>query len=157
MLVPELLRHPDDHRGVQAGRVGQELAEVTVVRGLELVLDDRRVAGLHLLAVQIHRERADTLLAGRELDLEADRLVELVDMIHQPGRELVRLVRPHLARIPPHQTPEARCRCGLHHRSSPLYETTHRERRELLWSAPKSCAIPGVSRRPPRQAVATPG
>ena len=57
MLVSRLRHDPDDETRSLAGRIGDDLAEVVVVRGLELVLDYYLPAGTGFLGEDVSAER----------------------------------------------------------------------------------------------------
>ena len=94
MLVAELGRNPDDHAGLLAGGVGEKLAEVLVVRRLKLVLDDHEAVAAKLAGHNVHREVTHVALALLALKLQTKRLAQLVEVVVEPGREVLLLVRP---------------------------------------------------------------
>ncbi len=69
---------------------------MAVVGRLKLVLyDEHRVVG-QVTADEIKGVRADRMFGAAELELDAQRFGQMVDVAEQPGREVVGLVAPHL-------------------------------------------------------------
>jgi hypothetical protein len=67
VLLPDRLGEPDEQGGAQAGAVGQQLAQVVVVAGPVLVLDQ------HLRLLADHPE-LEVRLEPPDPDLAADQL-----------------------------------------------------------------------------------
>ena len=78
---------------VEVGEVGQHLAQVVMVRLLELVLDDD-LAPEPVIAVEIEAEGADPLLALLDAHLEVEDVVEVIDVVLQPDGEIAVLPLP---------------------------------------------------------------
>ena len=76
VLLGELARNPHDSDGVEAGRVGKQLAEVAVVGAFELILDEDPGIRHRVLAQDIGAEGADVALGGLQLQFEPDGFAE---------------------------------------------------------------------------------
>src|SRR6266545_2406473 len=96
MLGTWIRDDPDGGLRISHRRIGDELAKMVVVRPLELVFDDDRSARL-VLGHEINVERASSLLAPGAHEGEAANVVQDIDVLLQPSREVVRLVLPNLA------------------------------------------------------------
>src|SRR5205807_8701126 len=94
--------------GLQSGSISQQLSQVTVVCGLKLVLDDCGMARLDLFAVEVDGEWSHLLLASGEFYLKAERFIELIYVLSEPGCKRRCFMSPDFASIKPANTPQLR-------------------------------------------------
>jgi hypothetical protein len=76
-----------------------------MVGGRELVLEQKAGAGRDVAAKEIRRERPYRRLAGVDLELDADPVCQLVDVLLKSGREVEGLIDPDGTRVGPHDLP----------------------------------------------------
>jgi hypothetical protein len=76
--------------------LGDQLPKVVVIRSLKLVFDDHCAAGL-VLRYEVDAERACGLLALNVRKRQVENVVQDIDVLFQPGRQVVSLVLPHFA------------------------------------------------------------
>ena len=93
------------------GRIGQKLAEVVVVRRLELVLDHDLSAIIGVPAEDVGRVRAHCLLARYELQRHSQRVAENLQilLVGEPWGEVALLVWPDLAEVDGLEVAEVGC------------------------------------------------
>lgn len=96
VLGPGVSHDPDRSFGFKRGKVGEDFAQVIVIRLLELILDDDRIPRF-VLADEVATEAAGRLLSLRIGELEVERIVENVNVLLELRREVVGLVRPDVA------------------------------------------------------------
>ena len=121
VLVREALRDPDDHSRAQMGGIGQQLAEVIVIRGLQLVFDDDLGAVVGVPAEDVGGIRAHGFLAPDELQRHPQRVAEnrQVLLVSEPWGEVALLVWPDLAQVHGLESAEIGCRHGRRFLLSP--------------------------------------
>jgi hypothetical protein len=68
MGVRELACDPDDNPSVEARGVGQQLAEMKVVRPLQLIFDQDEMVGIDDLGDDIGGEAVDGMLGSNQLE-----------------------------------------------------------------------------------------
>jgi len=81
------------------------LAQVVVVGSLQLVVDDDRPPGI-VLSNEVNAERACCAFALDVRKRDVENVVQNVDVLLEPGGQVVRLVPPH---IPQRNTFDSRC------------------------------------------------
>jgi hypothetical protein len=95
--------------------VGEDLAEVPVVRRAVLVLDHQGDVAVRVAAAgeDVERERLDLPLGLDQLDLvESQSVGQQAQVLRQPRSEVVRLVREHLLGVGPRQRGDVRIETG---------------------------------------------
>jgi len=108
VLLGEALGDPDDGHRLQAGGVGEELAEVGVVGALQLVLDEHPGVVVEILAQDVGAEGAHLLFLGLHLQDEIQGLAQQSDVLFlgQPRSKIIRLAGPDGAEIHAFQAAE---------------------------------------------------
>ena len=94
-----LLRAVGRRSSIEAGGVGQQLTQMSMIRWLDLVLDENPALSCHVLRENICRERSHLLFNGFDLQLYAEGFSEesQVRFLGEPRCEVLRFVRPRLA------------------------------------------------------------
>lgn len=90
-------QHLDDDACIEAGCVGEELAEMIVVGRFELVLDDDGPVAAKIMGEEIEREGTDRSLARLEFEVEAEGAAQVGEVVGKPGCETAGFVRPDVA------------------------------------------------------------
>src|SRR5664279_175747 len=106
MLISELGSQPDDDRGIESRGVSEQLAEMGVVCGLKLVLNDDHPPIRNGPTDDIDREDADRNLRARRLNTDSKRIRQKFEVGMEPRREVARLVGPNLASLDTFQLPQ---------------------------------------------------
>lgn len=100
MFLSYLGRHPDQDVSAEPASVGQELSKMTVIRLLQLILDQDAGTRGNVSAEEISREQPGRNLPLHvDINLEPECLAEQIDVLPEPRSEFVRFARPYLARI----------------------------------------------------------
>ena len=101
MLIRELGCDPDDGDGFKAGGVGQQLAEVTVIRAFQLILNQNPAVGRDVLAEDVRPKRTHRTLLGFQLKVDTQRFAKHGEILGtgQPGGEFCGLTRPDVSQL----------------------------------------------------------
>ena len=94
MFVRELPSNPGDGNGVETGSVGENLSKVGVVGDFKLVLDKDPVIGAFLFANDVGPVRPHPFLLLVEFQLDPQGVAKEVQVIGEPGSEVVGLGFP---------------------------------------------------------------
>jgi hypothetical protein len=101
MLISKLARNPDYRNGFQTGRIDEKLAQVAMIRSLQLVFNQHPVARAQVLAEDISTEWADLLFLSLDFHIQADSVPQDRKIVRhsQPGRKISRFRSPDFSRI----------------------------------------------------------
>ena len=94
----EARRDPDDGLRLYAGKVGEDLAQMVMVRVRQLVLDQHAAAVRGIYGDDVRRKLLDLYFGALKLQRNPDRLREPLQVLRQPRREVSRLMFPHRTR-----------------------------------------------------------
>ena len=100
MFLVRLFHDPHNNIGVLSGGIGDDLAEMVMVRSLELILDDNRPAGGGISGENIKPILADLRFSLNRLKIDPDRFGKQLHVFRrsQPLRDIISLVPPNLAK-----------------------------------------------------------
>src|SRR5262249_7568023 len=90
--------NPDGSLCIQVRQVSEDLPQVVMVRGLELVLDDDEV-GVLIFSNNIDLKRTSRNISPRFLQGESEHLGQGVQIVDQPRGEAALYVAPELAEV----------------------------------------------------------
>lgn len=91
-------RAPHDRRRISAAGVGQQLAQMAVVRHFQLVLDNDGGSRLQIRADEIQGKVAYPPLRFDQFQVHAEHVRKNIGVLKQPLREMVSLMSPYLSR-----------------------------------------------------------
>ncbi len=98
MFLGKLLRNPDDGYGIESGSICQKLTEVSVIRALNLILDEYPMTGAGILTKDVGAKRSDFLLLRFYFQIDADCFTEKREIIffRKPRREIASFSGEHI-------------------------------------------------------------
>ncbi len=145
MLFGEPPRNPDDGDCLEPCRIGEKLAQMSVISGLQLVLDQHPTSSHGVLAENISPEWPDVLLLCLKLQVHADGIAEQLEVVglREPRRKFASLVRPYIAQIDRFETAESWCG----HLRLPFPETRSNGRYMMAGSRPGCNRLPPTGHR----------
>ncbi len=111
MLRARVGDDPDRRARFHHRRVGDQLSEVVVVGPFQLVLNHDNAAAI-VFGDEINAKGTSGALALNVAERQVERVVENVDVVLQPSREVVSLVRPDGAERDALDLPDARADAG---------------------------------------------
>ncbi|MEO7555398.1 MAG: hypothetical protein ABIV94_02175 [Acidimicrobiales bacterium] len=99
VLIAKRSGDPNDRGRSGASCVGEDLAEVRVIRPLELILNDEHALVGQVSTDQVKAEAANGMLGLCKLKVDAQRVREAISVREQPRCEVMSLVRPHRSNV----------------------------------------------------------
>lgn len=106
VLLTQLRTYPYHSTGIQACGVCNQLAEMCMIGGFELVLDDDDSVLIQVTRHQISREAANGRLAPDQLQVHPQNFAELGQVVRQPRRKLTSLTCPNVTGVDARQLAE---------------------------------------------------
>lgn len=96
MLFPQFPAQPDDSCSLAASGIGQQLPQMAMVGGSQLVFNYHLAPAARLLGLDIDHVAAHTHfpLSFRLVQLNAERFAQSVEVLKQPWREVMFLMLP---------------------------------------------------------------
>ena len=98
VVVAEPRRNPDDGRGLESGRVHQQLTQMSVIRAFQLVLDDDDAA-VEGLGLDVEPELPHRHLGRLQRQRHRELIGEDVEVLGQPRGEVAGLRGPHVTGV----------------------------------------------------------
>ena len=98
MFLHWICRNPDCDVRVQVHQVSENLAEMTVIGFFKLILDDDLVSKA-IFSIDVDPVRSDIAFYGLDSDIHINYLVEVVDVICKPPREIGCFPLPYFTKI----------------------------------------------------------
>ena len=95
MFLANLRAYPDDHRRIKTCRIGEQLAQMSVIGRLQLVFDNDLPVAADIARTDIGSEAADGAFRPLQFKIEAQRLTQTVEVFRQPRRESALLGCPY--------------------------------------------------------------